>query len=767
VAFPDAGGGTANVTLFDQSGTSVGTWEFSSDEAGFSQVSVGSVSGPLPLGRAEIEVREGRAAAYASVVDNVTGDSSLFPFEPLPALAQDVLVNGVARAAGRNNTFFRTDARIFNPGPGTASLAVSFLRSGSENANPASATIPVPAGQILDVVDVLEVWFSAPVPATGALRVRTDSPVAVLCRTSNVDPSGTKPGTFGAQQKPRPLLSFLSSADAGTLLTGVRQNAGYRTNVGFAAGPEGAAWKLTLRDADGADLATGSDALGAFGWKQPNVQDLFAGTAIPDDAQLLVQVTSGSLDVYDSSVDNASGDSVVSAFEPIPVEIPSSATIGPEGGSVRSEDGRMTLRIPAGALAAPTSVSLEPSGAAVTNGLGSGYALTVDGAAFAKSPIATFRYGREDLEGSSAEWLGLGYQSGGTLYGLAGPSCDTAVRTISAPLAGTPASSYRREPLSIFQIDLSPIVYLKLTPGAASTLSRGTVTFQLTGIERPIFQGQGPNPILRPVDFSRETLSGWSINRISGSGSPGTVARVGPSTFTYTAPDQVQCDDVVEIQVHVARPAGDVTASARVRHFPRDWRVWAQAHAVVNYCTTGTGGARFKVTTDTFELRLSLLDDMTFVPAGPGSPGDQGHVAGMGALNPGTTFCVPDCTCQWAAEPTPELQFKVNIGGAARGRFYFDFWGFLLNKDGFQKWAWTCECPPNRTITVDGLLPNMTGSPVTTPRLWFDGPATTRNGCRARKVYSWQDFLRMMGLPVVRGDPFAGTTYSVYFLPIG
>ncbi|MGZ5380591.1 MAG: hypothetical protein ACXWFQ_01915, partial [Thermoanaerobaculia bacterium] len=65
VVFPDAGGGTANVTLFDQNGTSVGTWEFSSDEAGFSQVSVGSISGPLPLGRAEIEVTTGRAVAYA------------------------------------------------------------------------------------------------------------------------------------------------------------------------------------------------------------------------------------------------------------------------------------------------------------------------------------------------------------------------------------------------------------------------------------------------------------------------------------------------------------------------------------------------------------------------------------------------------------------------------------------------------------------------------------------------------------------------------
>jgi hypothetical protein len=68
---------------------------------------------------------------------------------------------------------------------------------------------------------------------------------------------------------------------------------------------------------------------------------------------------------------------------------------------------------------------------------------------------------------------------------------------------------------------------------------------------------------------------------------------------------------------------------------------------------------------------------------------------------------------------------------------------------------------------VDGLLPNMTGSPVTTPRLFFDGPTTRNGGCLAKRSYSWQDFLRMMGLRPVRGDPFNGTIYSLWLLPIG
>ena len=154
------------------------------------------------------------------------------------------------------------------------------------------------------------------------MRFETDAPVAILCRTSNVDPAGIKPGTFGAQQKPTSLLSFVMSADAGAVVTGIRQNAAFRTNVGFAAGADGADYALTLKSAAGATVVTSSGSLGAFGWAQPNVQDLFPATAIPDDATLQVKVTAGSLDVFDSSIDNTSGDPVVTAIMPLPARHP-------------------------------------------------------------------------------------------------------------------------------------------------------------------------------------------------------------------------------------------------------------------------------------------------------------------------------------------------------------------------------------------------------------------------------------------------------------
>jgi hypothetical protein len=343
VVFPDSEGGEARVTVFDADGNAAGSQFFSLSEAGFQQFAVGSFAGSVAVARAEIQVIRGPAAAYAVVVDNVTGDSSLFTFEDLPEGWQDVLANGVARANGRNGTFFRTDARFFNPGSEDASVTVAFHANQSANLNPVTATFAVGAGKILDVVDVLSTLLGLPVGSAGALRFTSEAPVAISCRTSNVDPLGVKPGTFGAQQRPVQLLSFIMSADAGAVVTGVRQNAAFRTNVGFAAGPDGAAYTLNLKNKSGATVATAAGSLGVFGWTQPNVQDLFPGTPIPDDATLEVKVTSGSVDVFDSSIDNASGDPVVTPIMLLPADIPSAATIGPSGGSIRSSDGAFTL----------------------------------------------------------------------------------------------------------------------------------------------------------------------------------------------------------------------------------------------------------------------------------------------------------------------------------------------------------------------------------------------------------------------------------------
>ncbi len=314
-------------------------------------------------------------------------------------------------------------------------MTVAFHSSQNSNPAPLTRTFTVPAGKIRDVVDVLDSLVGLPVGSAGALRFKSDTAVAILCRTSNVDPQGVRPGTYGAQQKPVPLLSFLSSADEGAVITGLRQNAVFRTNVGFAAGAEGAGWTLTLRTKAGATLGTTAGALGPFGWTQPNVQDLFPTLSIPDDAALQVKVTSGSVDVFDSSIDNASGDPVVTPIALLPTEIPSSATIGPAGGAVRSADGTLTLKIPAGALASPTVVSIAPvDGLAGPDETGTPMRILPDGLVLRKPALLVRSWVPADLNGVALAGLSLAVSDGSAWYCLTGGSIDVSRRTLTVPV---------------------------------------------------------------------------------------------------------------------------------------------------------------------------------------------------------------------------------------------------------------------------------------------------------------------------------------------
>ncbi|HSB36472.1 MAG TPA: hypothetical protein VLH41_06310, partial [Thermoanaerobaculia bacterium] len=439
--FPDPSGGEATVTIFDADGNEIGSKDFALVAEGFQQFSVSTFADAVAIGRAEVQVTRGRAAGYSVVVDNVTGDSSLFTFEEPPAGWQDVLINGVARANGKNSTFFRTDGRFYNPASEDASVTVAFHDNQNANSAPLTREFIVPAGKIVDVVDVLDSFFALPVGSAGALRFRSQAPVGILCRTSNVDPTGAKPGTYGAQQKPAQLLSFLTSADAGAVVTGIRQNASFRTNLGFAAGPDGAGYSMTLKTAAGSVVATAAGSLGPFGWTQPGVQALFPGVTIPEDATLQVKVTSGSVDVFDSSIDNASGDSVVTPIMPLPVSLPSSATIGPEGGSIRSSDGILTLKVPAGALATPTPISIEITTNDAPGAVGPGYEVSPGGLAFAQPALLRLHYGTGGLDVGGIDNASLSVLTDAGWGGLIGGRVDTASRSLLIHLWNTSPSA--------------------------------------------------------------------------------------------------------------------------------------------------------------------------------------------------------------------------------------------------------------------------------------------------------------------------------------
>gem|GEM_PF-2316572 len=594
VVFPDAAGGDAVVTLYDAAGLVAGTLNYSSTSAGFQQQSVASAApAGLPIGRAQISVTRGHAAGYAVGVDNVTGDTSLYPLEALPAGVQDVVVSGVARLTGRNDTFFRTDARFYNQTPDDVTVTARFHAFGASNPTPQSATLTVPAGRILEVIDVLGSILNAPVGSGGAVRFTADQPIAILCRTSNVDPQGVRPGTFGAQQRPVPLASYLSSADAGAVVTAIRQDVSFRTNVGFAAGPDGAAYNLSLRNAQGSVVAVTTGSLGAFGWAQPSIADLFPGTSIPADATLLVQVISGTVDVYDASLDNASGDLVVTPIAPVPAAIQSIASIGPSGGSIQSADGRLTLKVPAGALASATTFSITSIANTAPNAIGSGYALSPAGVNFARPAQLVLSYANADLAGTGAGALGIAFQEGNDWFGILGGSVDSLTRTLRVRLSSTsprstPAAGGQAPQRSSRNDDwaFGPYAAVVINPEESSVVEGDTQNLEADFV--------GPSSthsaldgvvVLRGIPSSSRVLLNWRVNGyINGtypgqSGEFGTIAPGLSEVFaTYTAPRCVPGNPIVEISATASLRDGNGfvgawldARGARFRIIPKRW----------------------------------------------------------------------------------------------------------------------------------------------------------------------------------------------------
>lgn len=85
-------------------------------------------------------------------------------------------------------------------------------------------------------------------------------------------------------------------------------------------------------------------------------------------------------------------------------------SIGPEGGSIASADGRITVKIPPNDVSAAVNFSIQPITNKAEGGLGSGYRLEPNGQKFATPVEVSFKYTDQDLEGTVPEALTIGYQ---------------------------------------------------------------------------------------------------------------------------------------------------------------------------------------------------------------------------------------------------------------------------------------------------------------------------------------------------------------------
>lgn len=244
----------------------------------------------------------GRFAAYASVIDQATGD----PRTLLPAAAGGGawLLPSSARAQGVG-AFWTTDLVLRNAGPSAMLTTVKFLGHSGDGRGGPEVEVPLEPGQTRTFADVLGSLFGLEGDYGPILVTPTEAGLVVQGQTFT--PGGG--GTYG-QSVPAVAAAGLIGAAKRTIV-GVRQDDRFRTNLMLANAGEGTVEvDVALYAAQGgAPLATRRVTIDPLGFAQLNVLNDLGVDGVAGAAFVLSTATpGGAFAAYASSIDRATGD---------------------------------------------------------------------------------------------------------------------------------------------------------------------------------------------------------------------------------------------------------------------------------------------------------------------------------------------------------------------------------------------------------------------------------------------------------------------------
>lgn len=238
----------------------------------------------------------------------------------------------------------------------------------------------------------------------------------------------------------------------------------------------------------------------------------------------------------------------------------SALIIGPAGGNVVSSDGRLSLTVPAGALATDTNVSITPISNKAHGGVGTAYRMEPDGQTFATAASLTFSFTDDDLKGSAPEFLGAAFQTDDGFWSwLDAPVVNASARTV------TVATTHFT--------DFSVVQGLQIQPFQTNVKVRDRVTLRVVACY-PVFIkdvdgeelqalaqdcGEGSDNLASPM-----IVTDWSVNGATGgSSTTGTVAGNGV-TAVYTAPNAKPASNPVAVSARASNGASSYTVVSNI-----------------------------------------------------------------------------------------------------------------------------------------------------------------------------------------------------------
>ncbi|MFZ5446062.1 MAG: hypothetical protein ACOZQL_39080 [Myxococcota bacterium] len=228
-----------------------------------------------------------------------------------------------------------------------------------------------------------------------------------------------------------------------------------------------------------------------------------------------------------------------------PVGTPTSGVIGAAGGTLRTPDGRLEVRFPAGAVTSDTTVRIQPITNTSPGGVGTAYLLEPEGQTFGAPVELTLHYGDADVEGSAPEFLSWSLQQ-----------ADGTWLTLDSTL--DPAAKTRTVTTTHFS-RWSPSLDIVVLPTLAKVKTGATKRFEVQTCRADV--GTKWRYVCTPTwtTFAARVLGDWTVNGIAGGNATvGTV--LGPEKVDYTAPNEVPNPSRVTLSATVTNSQGKLTA---------------------------------------------------------------------------------------------------------------------------------------------------------------------------------------------------------------
>ncbi|WP_019588549.1 hypothetical protein [Deinococcus apachensis] len=221
-------------------------------------------------------------------------------------------------------------------------------------------------------------------------------------------------------------------------------------------------------------------------------------------------------------------------------------TVGSQGGTVVSADGKLKVNIPAGALTSPTEITVQPITNTAPNGKGGAYRLGPEGTTFKQPVQLSFQYD-EAQESAASSFVVATQDSQGTWQAHLGTAQNRESNTLTVSTNHfsdwTWAEAYRLDPGQA-TVKLGETVKLTLIRCVGPT----TEPFD-EDLVTPLVTTCAPQTL---TPFTR----GWAVNGTAGgSAAVGTVSKDegNVSSGTYRAPADKPAVNPVAVSVDLVR----------------------------------------------------------------------------------------------------------------------------------------------------------------------------------------------------------------------